>query len=402
MDIGRGEFKNKHILIIVENLPVPFDQRVWLEAMTLKEQGAQVSIICPQMYEYVSSFEQINGIDIYRHPLPSEGTTVFGYFIEYTIAIFWEIILSFRIFFKNRFHVIHACNPPDLIFVVALLFKPLGVKFVFDHHDINPELYEAKFEKKGIFYQLLLLLERLTFSLADFSIATNESFKKIAVVRGKMKQEKVVIIRNGPNLKRLIPGDGQISYKKGRKYLVGYIGVIGKQDGLDILMEVISYLKGKNIDIHFAIIGNGTELDKIKHMAKTLLIQDRIDFHGRISDNKIINDILNACDLCVNPDKPVQYNDLITTNKVMEYMALKKAIVQFDVMEGKYSAGQASLYALPNDIADFGSKIIYLLDNPEKRRAMGEFGYRRIVDNLSWEHEKLKLINLYKRIFAPN
>ena len=176
-------YHNKHILIVVENLPVPFDRRVWQEANTLKESGAEVSIISPKMMGYTASYENINGIDIYRHPLPLEARGAMGYLIEYTVALFWEFYLSWKIFFKKRFHVIHGCNPPDLVFLVALFFTPLGVKYVFDHHDINPELYVAKFNKKGLFYKVLLLLERLTFATADYSIATNESYREIAIQR---------------------------------------------------------------------------------------------------------------------------------------------------------------------------------------------------------------------------
>ncbi|HEY9362102.1 MAG TPA: glycosyltransferase, partial [Chitinophagaceae bacterium] len=188
-------FGGKHILIIVENLPVPFDRRVWEEANTLKENGAHVSVICPKMKGFTKSYECINGIEIYRHSLPIEASKALGYLLEYTIALFWEFFLSWKIFFKKRFHVIHGCNPPDLVFVIALSFKLFGVKYVFDHHDINPELYEAKYKKKNLFYRLLVLLEKITFQVADYSIATNESFKKIAINRGRMEENKIAVIR---------------------------------------------------------------------------------------------------------------------------------------------------------------------------------------------------------------
>ena len=176
----------KHVLIIVENLPVPFDRRVWQEANTLKSNGVDVSVICPKMKGFSRSFERINGIDIYRHPLPLEARGAGGYLLEYLIAFFWEFVLSWKIFLRKRFQVIQGCNPPDLIFLVAIFFKVFGVKYVFDHHDINPELFIAKYSKKGFFYKLLLCAERLTFKVADYSIATNESYKNIAVIRGRM------------------------------------------------------------------------------------------------------------------------------------------------------------------------------------------------------------------------
>ncbi len=390
--------KGKHILIIVENLPVPFDRRVWQEANALKENGAEVTVICPKMKGYSLGFEVINGIEIYRHPLPLEARGAIGYFMEYSAAVFWEIILSFRIYFRKKFHVIHGCNPPDLIFIPALLFKLFGVKYVFDHHDINPELYFAKFGKKNLFYKVLLLFERLTFLTADFSIATNESYRDIAIKRGKMNPQKVAVVRSGPDLNRMKITPGNQKYKKGRKYLIGYVGVIGEQEGLDLLLQVISLLTSKRDDIQFAIIGGGTDLDKIKALSDNLGINEFVDFYGRVPDDFLI-DILNTADICVNPDKPTEMNNLSTMNKIMEYMALKKPIVQFNLKEGRYSAQEASLYAENNNIQDFANKIQILLNDEMLRTKMGEFGYNRVVNELSWEHEIVKLIDFYRQVF---
>jgi len=390
--------KGKHILIIVENLPVPFDRRVWQEANALKENGTEVTVICPKMKGYSLGFEVINGIEIYRHPLPLEARGAIGYFMEYSAAVFWEIILSFRIYFRKKFHVIHGCNPPDLIFIPALLFKLFGVKYVFDHHDINPELYFAKFGKKNLFYKVLLLFERLTFLTADFSIATNESYRDIAIKRGKMNPQKVAVVRSGPDLNRMKITPGNQKYKKGRKYLIGYVGVIGEQEGLDLLLQVISLLTSKRDDIQFAIIGGGTDLDKIKALSDNLGINEFVDFYGRVPDDFLI-DILNTADICVNPDKPTEMNNLSTMNKIMEYMALKKPIVQFNLKEGRYSAQEASLYAENNNIQDFANKIQILLNDEMLRTKMGEFGYNRVVNELSWEHEIVKLIDFYRQVF---
>lgn len=387
-------FKGKHILIIVENLPVPFDRRVWQEANTLKENGAYVSIICPKMKGYKKSFERINGIDIYRHPLPFEAEGAIGYLIEYSLALFWELFLSIKIFSKKRFHIIHGCNPPDLIFVVALFFKILGVKYVFDHHDINPELYIAKFNKQGLFYKVLLLFERLTFATANYSIATNESYKEIAVKRGRMPLDKVYVIRSGPQLDRLKLNGVNNKYKKGRDFLVGYVGVIGEQEGLDLLIESINNIVPLRQDVQFAIVGDGTELEKIKRLTRKMGFEEYIDYYGRVDDTTMI-DILNTADVCVNPDKPTLMNNLSTMNKIMEYMALKKPIVQFDLKEGRVSAQHASLYAQNTSTKDFADKINWLLDHPEERLERGEFGYKRILNELSWEYESRKLVTLY-------
>lgn len=392
-------FTDKHILIIVENLPVPFDRRVWQEANTLYENGAKVSIICPKMKNYTRSYEEINGIKIYRHALPLEARGAIGYLLEYSVAVFWEFVLCWKIFLKKRFHVIHGCNPPDLIFLVAIWFKLFGVKYVFDHHDINPELFYAKFKKKGFFYNLMILFERLTFATANFSIATNKSYKEIAIRRGKMDKEKIQIVRSGPNLERLKLLPKNKKYLKGKNYLVGYVGVIGEQEGIDLLLESINHIITIRQDIQFAIIGGGSDLNRHIKSSEDLGLEKFVDFYGRVPDELMLS-ILNSTDVCVNPDKPNEMNNLSTMNKIMEYMALKKPIVQFDLKEGRYSAQDASLYARCTSTKDFAEKIIHLLDRPDLRTKMSDFGYQRVIQELSWDHESKKLISIYKRILG--
>lgn len=397
--MGKAEtiFSNKHILIIVENLPVPFDRRVWQEANTLKEHGAEVSVICPQMKGYTKKYEVLNGIHIYRHPMPPEARGVKGYMREYGVALFWEFWLSMKIYLKKPFQVIQGCNPPDLIFLIACFFKLFGVKYVFDHHDINPELYIAKYRKKGFFYNLLLLTERLTFAVADFAISTNESYKKIAIERGRMEPERVQVVRSGPMLDRLKIRPGNAKYKKGRRYLVGYIGVIGKQEGLDLLLQSVEYIVRERQDVQFGVIGDGTELNRIRTMAGKMGLQGYIDFYGRVDDETMV-DVLNTADVCVNPDRPTEMNNLSTMNKIMEYMALKKPIVQYDLKEGRFSAQDASLYASNTSTSDFARKIIWLLDNETERNRMGTLGYVRVVNELSWDFESKKLVSFYRNV----
>ncbi len=389
----------KHVLIIVENLPVPFDRRVWQEATTLREAGADVSIICPRMKGFTTPYEQLDGIDIYRHPLPVEASGPLGYLIEYGTSIFWWYWYAIRIFAKKRFQVIHGCNPPDLIFTVALPFKLLGVKYLFDHHDINPEFYIAKFERKDFFYRLMLLFERITYRVADVSIATNESYRQIAIQRGGMHPDDVTIVRSGPKLDRLriMPGDD--TCKKGRRYLVGYLGVICESEGIDLLLEAVQKIVAKRQDVQFAIVGGGTSLDDMKKLAADMQLTDYVDFYGRVPDELLLK-VLNTADVCVNPDRPTEMNNLSTMNKIMEYMALKKPVVQFDLKEGRFSAQQASLYAEPHNITDFADKITYLLDNEAVRQQMGEFGYNRVLNELSWSHERGKLLGVYDKLLS--
>ena len=301
---------------------------------------------------------------------------------------------------KQGFDVIHACNPPDLIFLTALPFKLMGKKFLFDHHDINPELYIAKFGKKGLFYQLMLLFERLTFACADLSIATNHSYKDIAISRGKMKPERVHVVRSGPSLDRLQIRPAVPELKKGRKYLVGYVGVIGKQEGLQYLVDAAQYIvtEKKREDVHFICVGGGTELENTKEYAAQQQVGDFFTFTGRAPDDTLL-DALNTADVCVNTDEFNEMNDKSTMNKIMEYMALKKPIVQFELKEGRYSAQDASLYAERNNAIDMADKILMLCDDPEMRAKMGEFGYNRVKNELSWEYEKENLYKAYRQIW---
>lgn len=392
--------KKRKVLIIVENLPLPFDRRVWQEANTLRQAGYDVSAICPTGKGYEQKYECLNGIHIYRHRLPIEAQGALGYALEYSAAIFWEFFLSWKILFRHGFDVIHACNPPDTIFLVGMFYKLLGKKFLFDHHDINPELFIAKFDKKGSFYRLVVWLERLTFLTASVSIATNESYKRIAIERGRMNPDRVFVVRSGPSLERLKIIPPQEALKKGKKYLVGYVGVMGKQEGIDLLLQTIHHIvhKKNRKDIHFGLVGGGTELDEMRSYARELNIDDFVTFTGRVPDNDMLA-MLNTADICVNPDIANEMNDKSTMNKIMEYMALGKPIVQFDLAEGHFSAKEASLYAQKNNFVDFAEKILDLLDDPEKRRTMGDYGRTRIETELEWKYEIPKLLAAYDELF---
>jgi glycosyltransferase involved in cell wall biosynthesis len=389
----------RRILIIVENLPVPFDRRVWQEATTLRLAGYQVSIICPKGKGYEKGHEVIDGIYIYRHALPIEASGALGYALEYTWALLWEFFLAWRVLLSRGFDIIHACNPPDTIFLIGAFFKLFGKNFIFDHHDINPELYEAKFGRRDIFYKWLVALERLTFKTADVSIATNESYRRIAIERGGMDPDRVFVVRSGPDLSRLKIMPPVESLKKGRKYLVGYVGVMGKQEGIDYLLRALQHLVRdlKRTDIHFGLVGGGTQLETMKEYARFLDVADYATFTGRVADQQML-EMLNTADVCVNPDVANEMNDKSTMNKIMEYMALGKPIVQFDLTEGRYSAQEASLYAEKNNERDLACKIIYLLDDPELRIKMGLLGRSRVENELEWKHEVPNLLSAYQAL----
>ena len=396
-----SKLAGKKVCIVVENLPVPFDRRVWQEATTLKEAGMLVSIISPKTEKYSQSYEFLEGVHIYRHPLPAEADGAVGYLFEYSAAIFWQLLLSFKILFKHGFDVIHGCNPPDLVFILAWIYKPFGKKYVFDHHDINPELFIAKFGKKGVFYKLICLLEKITFKTANVCIATNESYKKIAIERGGVNPDKVHIVRSGPKLDRLRITEPVERYRYGKTFMVGYVGVMGKQEGVDGLLEAVQYIVSshKRTDIHFCIIRSGTEIDSLTQLATTLGVDQYVTFEGRVSDQDLV-DILNTADVCVNPDVVNDMNSKSTMNKIMEYMALAKPIVQYEMEEGRYSAQESSLYAKPNDHEDFADKVLELLADSDKRKAMGDFGRARVTEKLSWEHEAPKLLAAYEHVLT--
>ncbi|MBN2735784.1 MAG: glycosyltransferase family 4 protein [Spirochaetales bacterium] len=394
------EFAGKKILICVENLPSPFDRRVWQEATALRDKGATVSIICPTGKGYEKKFEIIDDIAIYRYKLPYEADDTKGYLIEYSAALWNQFCLTWKVLIKTGIDIIHLCNPPDLLYLAALPFKIFGCKLLFDHHDINPELYLAKFGKKDFGYKLMLFFEKRTFRNAKICIATNESYKKIAIERGGKKPQDVFVVRSGPCLERLKIISPKIELKKKKDYALGYLGVIGKQEGLEYLINALKYMKEKmnTNNVHLICVGGGTELENIKAYAKKCGLSEDVTFTGRIPDNEML-EALNTADICINPDEYNEMNDKSTMNKIMEYMALKKPIVQFDLTEGKFSAQKASLYAKKNDYIDLAKKIVELLADPQKRKEMGEFGYNRVKNVLQWKFEKENLYNAYRRIF---
>jgi glycosyltransferase involved in cell wall biosynthesis len=390
----------RRVLILVENLPSPFDRRVWQEACTLRDAGYVVSIVCPTGPGCEKRFEVIDSIHIYRYRLPVEASGATGYALEYVSAIVQAFILSWRVLLTRGFDVVHACNPPDLFFLIGGFFKLFGKKFLFDHHDLGPELYEAKFGRRDFFYRLLQRLERWTFRTADVSIATNESYRRIAITRGRMPAERVFVVRSGPDLTRFKSVAPEERLKCGRRYLVGYVGVMGGQEGVEYLLRAVCRIVFgmQRRDIHFGLVGGGTALEEMKTLAAQLGVAEFVTFTGRVPDPELLA-MLSTADVCVNPDVANDMNDKSTMNKIMEYMALGKPIVQFDLTEGRFSAQRASLYARPNDPADLACKIVELLDDPERRAAMGEFGRRRVEEHLQWRHEAPRLLAAYEALW---
>ncbi len=390
----------KKVLIIVENLPVPFDSRVWKEACALQQHGYQVTVLCPKGKGYEKGYELLEGVHIYRHPMPKEGNTPFGYLWEFSWALFWEFLYSWWIFLRRGFQVLQGCNPPDDIFLVALPFKLFGVKYIFDHHDANPELYLSKYEKKGLLYKAQVLLEKWTYRFADVVIATNESYRTLAVTRGGLAPEDVFVVRNGPDLEKFKPVPPKPELKYGKPYLVGYVGTMSIQEGLDLLLDSAQLMKSSGRrDVHFTCVGGGPGLAGLRQMVKDKALEDTVTFTGRVPEAQLL-DVLCTADVCVNPDKPCPMNDISTMIKIMEYMALGKPIVQFDMKEGRFSAGEASLYSdNDNQVEDFTKKILWLLERPDEGARMGAFGRQRVETVLAWQYSVDHLLKAYERAF---
>lgn len=389
--------KKPRVLIIVENLTLPLDRRVWQEAKTLRDAGYTVSVICPRGGKYTASYELLEGIHIFRHPLPVEADGALGYAFEYSSALIWEFLLSWRVFFKVGFDVIQACNPPDLMFLVAGFWKALfGKPFVFDHHDINPELYEAKFGRRGRMHKLLLALEKATFRTADVALATNESYREIALGRGGMTPDRVFIVRSIPDLSIFKRTDPAPELRNGRKHVVGYLGIMGAQDGVDNLIHAMDHLvhvEGRR-DIQCVMVGRGTEVPRLQRLIRERGLADYMTMTGYLPTDKFLSAV-STFDIGVVPDPKNPFNDKCSMNKVFEYMALGIPVVGFDLTETRRSAGDAALYARHNDPAELARHIGTLCDDAELRRALGEEGKRRSRTLMRWEGERQRLLEAY-------
>jgi len=395
--------KAKRILIIVENLPVPFDRRVWMEATTLKANGFEVSVICPQGKSYSEPYEEIDGIRIYRYPTPPPTTTKLSYAWEFPYCWFHTLKLAGKAWRDGPFDAIHACNPPDTFFLIGLIYKIVRrTKFVYDQHDLCPELYLSRFGgRRAVYFGLLRALETATYRTADMVISTNESYREHAITVGKFPAEDIFVVRSGPKASLFTPVPPRPELKKGKKFLVCYLGVMAPQDGVDYLLRAVRHVVDvvKRKDIHFTLIGSGDSFEAVKGLRDDLGLTDCVEMTGRIPDAAVA-DYLSTADLCVCPDPHNPLNDVSTMNKVLEYMTFGRAMVSFDLKESRYSAGDGALYAAPNDEIEFGEKIIQLLDDEELRTEMGARNRERIKRELSWEHTSRELLRAYRSLLG--
>jgi glycosyltransferase involved in cell wall biosynthesis len=397
----RRRHSPRRVLFILENLPVPIDRRAWQEARALRDAGYVVSVVCPRNERCAKAAEIIDDIHIFRHWLPSDARRVSGYLVEYAAALFWEFVLAFRVMLHRGFDVIHAGNPPDTIFLVGGFFKLLfGKKFVFDYRDLSPELFEVKFGRRGAIYRILLACERWTFRSADWVIANNPTFAEIAEQRGRKRREKITVVRHGPDLRVLQPVRVERDYRAGRRHLVLYIGVMGRQDGVDLLIQAARHvvIELGRTDVQFLLVGAGPELRPMQAMAMSLGIDENVTFTGFLTGKDFL-ETLSSADVGVSPDPKNPLNDSMSMNKILEYMSFGLPVVMFDLVEGRNLAADCGVYAKDNDPIELARQLVSLLDNPARREVLGHAARER-AKLFSWEKEARELLAAYDELWA--
>lgn len=387
--------------IIVQNLPVPFDRRVWLECQALTAAGYRVSVVCPRGPGDPTE-QVVDGVTLYKYRPPRTGAGQVAFVREYLYSFLATAWLTVRAWRRDRFDVLQACNPPDIFWPLALIFRLVGVRFVFDHHDLCPELYQSKFgDRRSMLHWGLLALEWCTFHAASHVVSTNESYRAIAMRRGGKQSAEVTVVRTGPNPDKMKPVPAVADLRRSRRYLVVYLGVMGAQDGVDLAVRVVDHIVhglGRR-DISFTFIGSGESFNSLLALRHELAIDDYIEFPGRIPDEEVAC-LLSTADVGLCPDPKNPLNDVSTMNKTLEYMAFGLPIVSFDLHETRISAGEAATYATPNEVADFAMHVVDLLADEPRRLAMGAFGRKRIVDTLAWSHQKADYVRVFDSLVS--
>lgn len=392
----------RRILIIVQNLPVPFDRRVWLECQALMSAGYRVAVVCPKG-RGDPSYEVVDDVELYKYRPYAPGGSKLGFISEYVYSFLATARLTLKARRKGRFAVIQACNPPDIFWPIAMAFRAVeGTKFVFDHHDLCPELYESRFPSgPKLPYRGLRALERRTHRAADHVISTNDSYRDIAIRRSGKHASDVTVVRTGPDPDRLKRGEEDLAQRRDRKYLAAYIGVMGPQDGVDIVVraaDVIVHELGRD-DIAFTLIGSGDCFDDLVALRDELGLAAHVEFTGRAPD-ELVSRILSTADVGLSPDPKNPLNDLSTMNKSMEYMAFELPVVAFDLRETRVSTGDAAVYVTPNDVHEYAAAIAELLDDEPKRALLGKLGRARVEQELAWCHQERAYLDVYEHLTA--
>jgi glycosyltransferase involved in cell wall biosynthesis len=390
---------NKKALIFIEDGSFSYDNRVIRETAALVDQGWDLTVISPRFHGD-PFFRKINEkLRAYYYPKPSTETeSLAGHLLEAASSLFFGTILAFYVSLRHGFLIFQACNPLDILWLIALPYKALGRKFIFDQHDLVPELLLSRnSDRKSLIYRSAILLERISYGLADAVISTNHSYKGTAISRGGRSPDGVFVVRNGPDLDKFRIVPPKEGLKKDGEILVGYLGNMNPQDGIEHLVEAALYIIRKREigNIRFVFIGGGASQRKLAERSRSLGLGEYVNFTGRIPDSDVLS-ILSACDICVQPDPKNPLNDLSTMNKVLEYMALEKPVIAFDLKETRVSCGPAALYAEPNNAIQLAEKIILLAGDKELRQKNGKLGRDRIVSKFSWEYSVPELLRAYQ------
>jgi glycosyltransferase involved in cell wall biosynthesis len=390
------------VLIIVQNLPVPFDRRVWLECQALISAGYRVAVVCPKG-RGDPAYQVIDSVELHKYRPYAPGGSKFSFVAEYAysfLATAWTTLKARR---SGRFAVIQACNPPDVFWPLGMAFRAAeGTRFVFDHHDLCPELYQSRFPGGAkLPHRGLLALERRTHQAADHVIATNESYREIAMTRGGKPDADVTVVRTGPDPQRLKPGQADPELRRGRRHLAAYIGVMGPQDGVDIVVRAADIVVNKlgRDDIAFTLIGSGDCFDELVALRDELGLAGYVEFTGRAPD-ELVTRILSTADVGLSPDPKNPLNDVSTMNKTMEYMAFELPVVAFDLRETRVSAGEAAVYVEPNDERAYAEAIVALMDDEPRRARLGKMGRIRVEQELAWPHQERAYLGVYERLVS--
>jgi glycosyltransferase involved in cell wall biosynthesis len=389
------------VLIIVQNLPVPFDRRVWLESQALAAEGYQVAVVCPKG-KGDPGYQVLDGIEIYKYRPYAPGGSKLSFVTEYAysfLATAWQTIKARR---RGKFAVMQACNPPDIFWPLALVLRGLDrTKFVFDHHDLCPELFQSRFPGSGrsLPYRGLRALERATHRTADHVISTNDSYREVAISRSGKKPEDVTVVRTGPDPERLRRGEPRTQLRRDHKYLAAYIGVMGPQDGVDIVVraaDVVVHELGRD-DIAFTLIGSGDCYDELVALRDQLSLAGHVEFTGRAPD-ELVGQIMSTADAGLSPDPKNPLNDVSTMNKTMEYMAFELPVVAFDLRETRVSAADAAVYVTPNNVQEYARAIVALMDDEARRIEMGKRGRVRVEQELAWSFQRRAYVDVYQQL----
>lgn len=398
----RPRDRRQHVCIVVQNLPVPFDRRVWLECQALRDAGYEVSVVCPKGKDD-PGYQVLDGVHLFKYRAFPPITRQAFFIVEYAYSILASLLHLARAWRRRPFGIVQVCNPPDVLWAAALPFQLLfRVRLVYDQHDLCPELYRSRFaQAPSLPYRALLLAERVTYRLATHVIATNDSYRAIARGRGRKRDTDVTVVRTGPGADRMCRGEPDHSLRREHRYLLAYLGVMGPQDGVDLALQAMHHIvhrRGRS-DVALNLVGDGDAGQDLRRLALEWELSEHVQFTGRVPD-EVVAQVLSTADIGLSPDPKNPLNDVSTMNKTMEYMAFELPVVAFDLVETKVSAGEAAVYAEPNDVTRYADAILDLLDDEVRRKQMGTTGRKRVEDVLGWHHQAARYVDLYDRLSA--